>query len=61
MLTACQIDSAASYRRTLAPFQARLDLVPWLSRAEPSCSGVSEVLAVAVDGTLSRLTPTVEP
>ena len=39
--------SAADYRRALSPFDVRMTVVPWLSGAEITTSGVFEVRAAA--------------
>lgn len=42
-----QFASAAEYRRALAGFDVRTIVVPWLSSAEVTVSGVYEVVATA--------------
>ena len=55
-----EFDTAADYRRALSPFAVRTTVIPWLSTARVTDSGVFEVLAAADgDGSLRLLEPTV--
>ncbi|SDP47755.1 Antibiotic biosynthesis monooxygenase [Nakamurella panacisegetis] len=54
-----EFESAASYRRALAPWPIRMTVIPWLSTAEPQNTEVSEVLFAALDGTVVVSEPTV--
>ena len=54
-----EFDSAADYRRALAPFDVRTLVVPWLSGARVESTGVFEVEVTAEEGVLTALPMTV--
>ena len=57
---AAEFTSAAGYRRTLAPFPARMLLVGWLSRADPGGGDLSEIQATGAAGKLRTFAATVD-
>lgn len=59
-----EFTSAAGYRRTLAPFPARVLLIGWLSRADQGGGDLSEIRATGSAGTLryfSAIVDRIEP
>lgn len=54
-----EFDSAAAYRRALAPFDVRTFVIPWLSTARVDNSAVNEVLFEADAGVVRQVEPTV--
>ncbi|SRR6476620_9648029 len=47
LVLVAEFDTAAGYRRAQSPFDVRVALIPWLSRADIRTSGVFEVLTAA--------------